>query len=53
MPVPVKVNEVAAHGVGRALIPGVAFLRLLGGEDVDEAAAEGVELVAFLDMPVQ
>ena len=53
MPMAVEVHEVAAHGVGRALIPGVALLGLLGREDVDKAAAERVELVALLDVPVQ
>ena len=42
-----------AHGVGRALVPVAVVDRLLGGQDVDEAAAEGVEAVGLGDVAVQ
>ena len=48
-----KIRDVAAHGVGRALIPALVLHRLLGGEHFDEAAAERVKLVSVGDMPVQ
>ena len=48
-----KMDQIAPHGVGRPLIPIQALLRLLGREDVDKAAAEGVEGVGRLDVPVQ
>ncbi len=37
------VAHLLADGVGRALIPVGPFVGLLGGEDFDEAAVEGVE----------
>jgi hypothetical protein len=45
-----EMDDVAADGVGRPLVPVQALLGLLGREDVDEAAAEGVELVGALDV---
>jgi hypothetical protein len=45
--------KVAPHRVRRALIPVRALLGLLGGEDVHEAAAEGIEVESVLDVPVQ
>ena len=42
-----------AHGVGGALIPVGGLVRLLGGQHLDEAAAERVELVGVGDMAVQ
>ena len=48
-----KMLEIAAHRVGRALIPVLALLRLLGGEDVHEAAAKRIEVKGVLDVPVQ
>ena len=46
-------DQVAAHGIGRALVPVGAFLGLLGRQDVDEAAAERIEVIGALDVPVQ
>jgi hypothetical protein len=48
-----EVEEVPADGVGRALVPLDVLLRLLGREDVDEPAAEGVEDVGRLDVAVE
>ena len=48
-----EVRNVAPNGVGGALIPALVLHRLLGGQDLDEPAAEGVELVRVGDMPVQ
>ena len=49
----VIVVQVLADRVSRALIPGFLVARLLGGEDVDEATAETVELIRLLDMLMQ
>ncbi len=48
-----QVAEVLADGVGGALVPVGAVERLLGGEDLDEAAAELVEVVRVADVAVQ
>ena len=48
-----EVAEVLPHGVGRALVPVGVVDRLLGGQDLDESAVEGVEVVAAADVPVQ
>ena len=48
-----EMDEVAADGIGGALVPVGAGLGLLGREDVHEPAAEGVEVEGALDMPVQ
>ena len=48
-----KMNQVLAHGIGGALIPRGVGKRLLGGEDLDEAAREMIELVGLRDVPVQ
>jgi hypothetical protein len=45
--------QVLTDRVGRALVPALLVTGLLGGEDVDEAAAEAVELVGLLDVLVQ
>ena len=42
-----------AHGVGRALEPVRVVGRLLGGQDVDEAAREQVHPVRLRDVPVE
>ena len=42
--------EVLADRVGRTLIPSLLVARLLGGENVDEATAETVELISLLDV---
>ena len=47
------VAEVLPHGVGRALIPVGVVERLLGGQDLDEAAVEGIEGVGRADVAVQ
>ena len=47
------VAEVLPHGVGRALIPVGVVERLLGGQDLDEAAVERVEGVRAADVAVQ
>jgi len=47
------VDQVAAHGVGGAFVPGAAFLGLLRRKDVDETRAKRIEMEAFLDVPVQ
>src|ERR1019366_1060960 len=48
-----EMDDVSAHGVGRPLVPVQALLRLLRREDVDEPAAERVELVRVLDVAVE
>ena len=47
------VADVLAHGVGGALVPVGRLVGLLGGQHLDEAAAEGVELVGVGDVAVQ
>ena len=47
------VGDVLADGVGGALVPVGALVGLLGGEHLDEPAAEHVELVGVGDVPVQ
>ena len=47
------VADVLAHGVGGALVPVGGLVGLLGGQDLDEAPAERVELVGVGDVPVQ
>ena len=47
------VPQVLPHGVGGALVPVGVVLRLLGGEDFDEAAIEGVEDIGAADVLVQ
>ena len=42
-----------ADGVGGALVPVGGLVGLLGGQHLDEAAAERVELVGVGDVPVQ
>ena len=48
-----QVAEVLPHGVGRALIPIRVVQGLLGGQQLDEAAAEGVERIRAADVPVE
>ena len=52
-PLLVEAVEVLAHGVGRTLVPVAVVHRLLGREDVHEAAREHVEPVGLRDVPVQ
>ena len=47
------VADLLADGVGGALIPVGGLVGLLGGQHLDEAAAEGVELVGVGDVAVQ
>ena len=47
------VAEVLPHGVGGALVPIGVVERLLGGQNFDEAAVEGVEIVRAADVAVQ
>ena len=49
----VEVAEVLPDGVGGALVPVGRLVGLLGGQHLDEAAAERVELVGVGDVPVQ
>ncbi len=46
-------DDLLAHGVGGALVPGVAARGLLGRQDLDPAAMESVEDVGARDVPVQ
>jgi len=48
-----QVAEILPHGVGGALIPVGVGDGLLGGQDLDEAAGEAVEVVASADMAVE
>ena len=48
-----EMDEVAPHGVGRALIPILALVRLLGCEDVHEATAKRIEAKGVLHMAMQ
>ena len=48
-----EVAQILAHGVGCALVPTRTLRGLLGGEDLNEAFAKLVELVAGVDVPVQ
>ena len=48
-----EVNQILAHGIGGALVPGSIRQGLLGGEDLDEAAGKQVKLVRLGNMPVQ
>src|SRR5437764_439627 len=48
-----EVTHVLPHGVGSALVPLRTFGRLLGRQNIDEAAGKIVELVTRLNMPVQ
>ena len=48
-----QVADVLAHRVGRALVPAGIVERLLGSEDLDEAAAEGIEGIGATDVTVQ
>ncbi len=47
------VTDLLAHGVGGALVPVGLLIGLLSGQDLDEAAAERVELVRVGQVPVQ
>src|SRR5262249_50787987 len=47
------IANVLADGVGGPLVPVGGFVRLLGGQDLDKAAAKGVELVGVGDVAVQ
>src|SRR5258707_98565 len=49
----VDIADVLPHGVGRALVPVGGLVGLLGGEDLDEASTERVELVRVGDVAVQ
>src|SRR6185369_1349435 len=46
-------RDALAYGVRRPLVPGLALLGQLGGEDVDEAVAERAEAVGLGDVAVQ
>ena len=48
-----EMNQVFAHGVGGALIPGGVGKGLFGREDFDEAAGEMIELVGLRNVPMQ
>ena len=48
-----EVGDIAADGVGGSLIPRLVLHRLLGGQDLDESAAERIELVRVVDVAVQ
>ena len=48
-----EVLEVLAHGVGRSLVPRLAAVCLLCGEDLNETAVELVEYVSACDVVVQ
>ena len=48
-----EMDEVLPHGVGGALVPVDPVGGLLGGEDLDEAAGEDVEVVRVLDVAVE
>ena len=48
-----KMNEVLAHGVGGALIPGGVSEGLFRRQDFHEAAGEMVEFVRLRNVPVQ
>ena len=48
-----EIADVLPDGVGGALVPAGVVERLLGGEDLDEAAAEGVEGVGPADVAVE
>src|SRR5581483_1168789 len=52
-PVLDDVADLLADGVGGPLVPVGGLVGLLGGEDLDEAAAEGVKLVGVGDVAVQ
>src|SRR5262249_22686877 len=52
-PRPLNRSQVLPHGVCRSLVPLLPFERLLGREDFYEAAAEQVELVRLIDVPVK
>ena len=41
------------HRIGRSLIPGGRFVGLLGGQDFDIAAAEGVKGVSAANVPME
>ena len=47
------VTEILPHRVGGPLIPRGIFVGLLGGQDLHEAAAEGVEDIRAANVPVQ
>ena len=49
----VQIAKVLANGVGGAAIPVGRLVGLLGGEDLDKAVAEGIELVGVGNMAVQ
>ena len=49
----VDIADVLAHGVGGALIPVGGLVGLLGGQHLDEAAAERIELIGVGDVAVQ
>ena len=48
-----EVDEVAAHRVRRPLVPVQAAFGLLRRQDVHKPAAEGIEIVGVLEMPVE
>ena len=45
--------EILSNSVGGALVPSFADFCLLGGEDIYESAAKGVEFIGFLDVAVK
>src|SRR5258708_9338528 len=48
-----KMNQVAPHGISRALIPVVTFVSLLSRQDIDETSAERIESKRILNMPMK
>src|SRR5204862_8086170 len=48
-----EVTHVLPHGIGGALVPLRTFGRLLGRQNIDEAAGKIVELVARLNVAMQ
>ena len=48
-----EIGDIAPDGVGGPLVPRLVLHRLLGGQDLDESAAERIELVRVVDVPVQ
>src|SRR5579863_6293889 len=50
---PLNRPQVLPHRVSRPLVPLFAFIRLLRRKHLDESAAEKVEFVSLVDVPVE
>ena len=48
-----EMDEIAADGIGRALVPVGVLFGLLRRHDIDKSLAEGIEVVGALHMAVQ